>query len=72
MQAAVSGAQAPTGKSRPVTSYSVSAIVQRGTSETMVDPEFDEDTYTRSPQGDTLYQAAYAGGRLPAYAGAAA
>lgn len=59
MDALAGGAQAPRGfmraKSRPITAYNISAIVHRGTSETMVDPGFDEDTYTRSPSGDTLY-----------------
>lgn len=58
MDAYAGGAQAPRGlvrgKSRPITSYSTSAIVTRNDGG-FVDPEFDEDTYTRSPVGDTLY-----------------
>lgn len=59
MDAVLGGAKAPGGlaraKSRPVTAYNTSAIVMRGNSETMVDPDFDEDTFTRSPNGDALY-----------------
>ena len=54
MNTTYGGAQAPKGQSRPITAYSISAIVHRS-SEAMVDPEFDEDTFTRSPAGDTLY-----------------
>lgn len=59
MDAFFDGAQSPIGqlrtKSRPVTAYNTSAIVMRGADHTTVDPEFDEDTFTRSPVGDTLY-----------------
>lgn len=59
MDAYAGGAQAPVGlvrsKSRPITSFNTSAIVFRSSDVRLVDPEFDEDTYTRSMSGDTLY-----------------